>query len=293
MLPKTVPKSILKKTKSKPPATPSEHVPPEKATSSDPVKDRHLATALHHAKLIQQQKDTEKLILDASLALLELPSSPNADAAMPAAHDVRAFKEHVALLRPQDYSDLIEERNASRLCGYALCPRPNKELKGDAKFKLVVSKEAGLKSIPKKELERWCSTDCARRALYVKVQLLEEPGGILLSGRSADIDLLAEDIPSTLITLPLRPKVMDSCTHSHKNDTEAASTRHDIHKDVDNASSELLTSRVVEKRVIKAVSAPSLEHDGQNHSVIEGYTPADRFLDKQEQGTEEDHDWDD
>lgn len=91
-------------------------------TNRPNVDPRHLAIAMHYAHQIQAQKDTEALILDRILELVNFPSSLTVDPAAPSAEDARAFKAALVPFQPADYDNLILERNIEGLCGYGLCP---------------------------------------------------------------------------------------------------------------------------------------------------------------------------
>ena len=141
-------------------------------------EDRARQAALYHANIIQHQKDAELRILEALETLLELPSSKQSDPARPSTQDVWVLKEALALFQPSNYDALIEERNINRLCGYALCPHPNKLLGTNANR--IIVQDRGrvwdpLKTVDKKALEQWCSAECGKRALYLKVQMNEKP----------------------------------------------------------------------------------------------------------------------
>lgn len=145
----------------------------------------HLGIALQHAHQIQAQKDAEEMILDRIIELLGLPSSPSADPASPTPQDAQLFKSALYPFRPSDYDSLVEERNNEDLCGYGLCPRKNrKEDYGNGqsfRFKYG-SKGSGpggrgrsVDIVPSDNIEKWCSDQCAERALYIRVQLGERP----------------------------------------------------------------------------------------------------------------------
>lgn len=152
----------------------------QKKPGPDP---RHLAIALHHAHRIQAQKDAEALILDRILELISFPSSPSADPACPSASDVAAFKSAIVPFQPSDYDNLILERNIEGLCGYVLCPREHRKEDPKAKYRILWgAKGSGpngrgreMKVVPREKLEMWCSEECAERAMYVRVQLTEDP----------------------------------------------------------------------------------------------------------------------
>jgi hypothetical protein len=280
------PKSILKKTS--PPTNP----PP---SASKPDNERHLEIALHHANLIQQQKDVERDILRASMALIEFPSAPDANPARPTQSDASQFKNLIVPFQPSDYDSLIEERNIADLCGYALCPRPPKRAPLAGKLQFIDTKDRGVQIVNKKELEIWCSDDCARRALYVKVQLNEEPAWMRRGGIGDKIDLLIDDVKEHHHTvLPLRPKRQE---HTVATDNSLEEAEEDIDEEEeawalrDEAMEELARERgdqnstmskkdiikatIEEKMAVKAPVAPSLENETADpvHVTIEGYTP--------------------
>ncbi|KAF9885678.1 hypothetical protein FE257_012660 [Aspergillus nanangensis] len=144
---------------------------------------RHLAIALHHARQIQSQKDTESLILDHILTLAMFPPSPDADPANPSPEDALTFKSALASFQPADYDNLIQERNIEGLCGYALCPREHLKEDAGGTYRITWgSKGSGpggrgreMNIVPREKLEMWCSDDCAERAMYIRVQLAQEP----------------------------------------------------------------------------------------------------------------------
>ncbi|KAM0323451.1 hypothetical protein ACHAQA_008730 [Verticillium albo-atrum] len=153
--------------------------------------------ALQHARILQQRKDLEAQILDSLILLSEYPATKGRrPASDPAPSDVAGFKTHVRLFQPGDYEDLIEERNANKLCGYTLCakPKPQSSRGGPWKLMNVGSKDFGI--VDRKEMERWCSQDCKRRAMYVKVQLSETAAWERAGFPDIEIELMGEDRPA-------------------------------------------------------------------------------------------------
>lgn len=148
---------------------------------------RHRAIALHHAHRIQAQKDTEALILDHILTLSsDFPSPATPDAAHPSSSDAQTFKSCLAPFQPADYDNLIQERNIEGLCGYGLCPREHRRedsTGGAGTFRIRYGAPGSgpggrgreMNIVPKEKLEMWCSDACAERALYIRVQLAQEP----------------------------------------------------------------------------------------------------------------------
>lgn len=149
------------------------------------VNTRHLGIALQHAQQIQAQKDAEGMILDRIIELLAIPSSSSADPAAPSPQDAQLFKSALYPFRPSDYDNLITERNSDALCGYALCPRKNRKdasaKSGSFRFKYGAKgsgpggRGRSVDIVPSENLGKWCSDECAERALYIRVQLSESP----------------------------------------------------------------------------------------------------------------------
>jgi hypothetical protein len=154
--------------------------------------------ALAHARILQQQKDLELLILSAIETLSTYPpdrpspSSHPASSSSPSPADALSFKALIRPFQPSDYDDLIEERNILGRCGYVLCPRPRRGQLG-GKFTLVNHNRPDFAIVETKDVAKWCSDRCARRALYVKVQLNETAAWERVAMPEVKIDLLDED----------------------------------------------------------------------------------------------------
>ncbi|POR34531.1 Uncharacterized protein TPAR_05311 [Tolypocladium paradoxum] len=160
--------------------------PPQAASTTADARE----VAIHHAKLLQHRKALESSILDSLILLSEYPlvRGPEYSAASPAPSDIASFKEHVRLFQPSDYSDLLEERHVNGLCGYTLCPKPHRDLGPGGEWKITAT---GI--FRRKDLEMWCSARCAKRALFVKVQLVETGAWERVGIPEIQIDLLDED----------------------------------------------------------------------------------------------------
>ncbi|PYI22004.1 DUF408 domain protein [Aspergillus japonicus CBS 114.51] len=152
-------------------------------TSRPGADPRQMAIALHHARQIQAQKDAEALILDRILDLVQFPTSPSADPSSPSPEDARAFKSALTPFQPADYDNLILERNIEGLCGYTLCPHEHRKEDSRGAFRITWgAKGSGpggrgreMNIVPKEKLEMWCSDACAERAMFIRVQLAEQP----------------------------------------------------------------------------------------------------------------------
>ena len=154
--------------------------------------------ALQHARIIQDERRREEAVLESILTLTELPRRRGGPftSSHPSAEDAAEFGAHVRLFQPGDYDALVEERNSLGRCGYALCPEPRRQFGGGGGAKggggggtWKLNWATG-DIVPKKELEKWCGTKCARRALYVKVQLNETAAWERAGIPSIRIDLL-------------------------------------------------------------------------------------------------------
>lgn len=149
-----------------------------KQPSHNSKADNDREVALAHASLIQQRKDTETEILEAIEALVDLPSLGQEDPTHSSTSDYLSVKKALNIFQPSDFDALIEERNINRRCGYVLCPNRNRLQDTKATFRLLHSGSRGsqsLKVVPTKDLEKWCSDECSRRALWLRIQLAEEP----------------------------------------------------------------------------------------------------------------------
>lgn len=176
------------------------------------VNNQQKSTALHYARNIQYQKSMQDRILDMIVNTVDLPSHSNADPARPSASDATLFKQALTIFQPKDFDDMILERNIYEKCGYALCARPN--LKQNREVRDLVYQQTkrsrDFQLHKKEELEKWCSVDCAKRAMFARLQLGTEPAylretpveGILLLEEST-IGAAENDLTSTMDGLRL------------------------------------------------------------------------------------------
>ena len=209
-------KSILKQ-------SPLPVTSPSSQITSRQQRNRELA--LEHAHIIQHRKDVEAQILDATEQLLDFPSSPTSTADNPTQEDVTRVKDLIKLFQPSDFDSLVEERHIDGKCGYVLCPLPNKTEDVTGKFRIITGKKSGsegLKVVEKQKLEQWCSGECGRRALYLRVQLSEEPAWTFASNTTAEIQLYGEHGRS--LQLP-RSKEDHNLSEAHKKLEELAIER--------------------------------------------------------------------
>lgn len=140
--------------------------------------DRNRQIALHHANLLQERKIVEAQILQSLEELIDFPISKSSPALSPSAEDLARFRQLIPPFSVSDYDALIEERTAARTCGYVFCANRLKKEALDGNYMRLVwggRKGNDLKVVPNQKLEIWCSKACARRAMFVKVQLSETP----------------------------------------------------------------------------------------------------------------------
>lgn len=200
-------KSILKK--SKPPAPAPEYdeeiddveddgdVTTRTATHSRRLRSEqeNAEIAKKHAGILQQRRELESAIFLSIETLTDLPlvKGPGFSAATPAPEDAEKFTSLVRIFQPGDYDDLIEERNTCGHCGYVLCPKPRQTYAGGGTWKLVNAGRKDFGIVAKKDLEKWCSQQCARRALYIKVQLNETAAWERVGIPDIQIELMDEE----------------------------------------------------------------------------------------------------
>jgi hypothetical protein len=260
------PKSILKKTY---PATKSSK------------EDRDHEVALYHANIIQHRKDIELNILLSTETLIDYPlARPPYDASNPSPTDAESFKQLLRPFQPSDYDDLILERNINEKCGYTLCPNHRIKDGGGGKYRIVGTngKAKDFRVVEKKELEKWCSEACAKRALYVRVQLSESPAWERdAAGSTVNIDLLDEPKSGGVIVERLEKLSLDDGKEGKRQvTTDLALERGDKGLAAKNG---LVDVKIQEKVVQKPAEAPSLDADDLSgrldtmHLTLEGYTP--------------------
>ena len=284
------PKSILKQTA---------------VSAGKPVNERHLHVALHHANILEERKWVEAAVLDSIMTLMDYPTAPDADVERPTAADAQHFRDALVSFQAADYDALIEELNIADKCGYALCPRPKKKARSTAR-KQFVDTSHGVEIVDRKVLEVWCSDDCAKRALYVKVQLSEEPAWTRQSSYADTIELMVEN-PEALKALPLRLKkeaAAPTSADEAEDDVAAAWAAHEDAMDslalergetpgqLSKANSSLVQDQITERMPGAPPLPPSRDTQTSEHTMaIEGHVPR---TDRQERDEDEDdpQDWD-
>ncbi|KAK4968661.1 hypothetical protein LTR66_011819 [Elasticomyces elasticus] len=235
-------------------------VPSPNATVS-PQSDRdkrNYETAIQHARLIQEQKDVEARNLAAIEELIDFPSGASeADAAR--------FTALVTPFQPSDYDALIEERHAARVCGYSLCPNP---------LPPAVKKPAWRQN-ERKQSENYCSKLCATKALYVKVQLNEEPAWHRRAGCAPQIMLQEE---AELRSVKARANSNAPTKDSSMVTNDGARTT--LARERGEATTSLRPGLVLRDQILEntSLSIAKVPNDGgvntrALHTTIEGYAP--------------------
>ncbi|KAI1207092.1 uncharacterized protein F4807DRAFT_213856 [Annulohypoxylon truncatum] len=278
--------------------------------------------AIQQALLIQAQRDREDQIQDSIIELARLPlctsSSPSSTtttspspqtpkttytASNPSPSDASQFLTAVRLFQPSEYEDLIIERNALNKCGYCLCPRPRTRLSGGGAYKLLNYGRPDFSIVPRAELERWCSRQCARRAMYVKVQLVETAAAERAGVESIRIELLEEEeeeegkkeaTSNSTTKAKAKPgaeedvlkeedggedparRVAKELRDLEAKERKAARDAKELARERGDktnlpSTGKQVTVTIREKKVIMAAQEPSLDTDGEGHLVLDGY----------------------
>ncbi|KAK3352279.1 hypothetical protein B0T25DRAFT_181189 [Lasiosphaeria hispida] len=234
---------------------------------------REQQITLHQAQQLQRRLEEEikpPVPIETFERLTQLPRvrRPSLSAARPPPDDVREFLNAVQDFLPREYSDLIEERNCMGSCGYALCPRPRRSYEGEYKIlKTGIAKTA--------DLNMWCSDECARRALYIKVQL-DNPSYIRKDGQMVVKLELREEEPKSS---PQKPKdkvdelaktleqlEVDKKTQTTKDAASLAAERGDV-----GGLARQVEVTIHEKSDVAPAKAPEPEQEADMHLFIEGH----------------------
>lgn len=260
------PKSILKKTTA--------------ADESSTKAERDMETALYHANLIQHRKDLEYQIVLSIERMIDFPKIPGHSAENPSPEDIKEFKSLLRPFQPSDYDALIEERNINEHCGYTLCPKPRVKKGGSGKFRVLGHNGKDFRIVPKGDLDKWCSDECGKRALYVRVQLSERPAWER-AVQAAVIELLdepktEEEKKQALLLEDMNKLQLGENERREKGMTDLALERGD--KGV-LAANGLVGVTIQEKEITKPVEPPTLDVDdldgrlSEMHLKLEGHTP--------------------
>lgn len=240
-----------------------------------PPKSEAEQIARQHALIIQDRKELETQIFDNINELTEYPldRGEGFSAALPAPRDVAGFKALIRLFQPSDYDDLIEERNCCGLCGYALCARPRVTFKGGGVWKLVNTGTKDFNIVERRELEKWCSQKCARRALYIKVQLNETAAWERAGIPDIEIELLDEEAPAARseperLAAEMGRLNLEQERKTAQDSASLALERGDLSK---KQPRKPVGVTIREKKVTSLVEPPSLEDSAATSNIVEGH----------------------
>lgn len=258
-------------------------------------EDRIRDTALYHAKLLQERKDAELRILTSIETLLYYPHniwSDPADPAHPFPGDAACVREHLKSFQPADYDSLIEERNINRKCGYVLCPRPNRQENTNAKYRILRdnTKGAHLKFVERQVMERWCSDDCGRRALYIRVQLNDEPVWTRAAGTGSEVRFWDEENDNAELMegfkkLRVDAETVDGAILANMNNLSIQRSSANIqNRSTDPANVEIRENLI---SGFPPDRKPDLSMSYAQPNSIEGYTPKPRNRDAMSENTTE------
>lgn len=244
--------------------------------------------AIQQALLIQSQRIYEDQIQEATIQLSHLPLSRPSSPSSPSPTDLTTFRTLIRLFQPSDYEDLIAERNTLKNCGYVLCPNPRRKLAGTGEYKLLNFGRRDFNIVPRKELERWCSPECARRAMYIKVQLCEWAAGAgPASSSNLEIELLDEPRENQQHSKGGSDDTDETARQrlarelrSLEAEKEKKATRDAIDLALERGDKPTQTKPPVkvtirEKAATAAAQEPSLDKDNDNedHLLLDGYKP--------------------
>ena len=263
-------------------------------------EDRARKTAIHHAELLQQRKNTEMQILEFMEILIDYPTTTDSDAAQPSAENVTQVKEMLVPFQPSDYDALVEERNINRKCGYVLCQNPNRTQGTKAKFGFLHTKGKGIKIVDQKFLERWCSPECGKRALYLRVQLDEVPAWERIGGVAGHIVLLDDQhhSPHEISTVA---EGLDKLDIRDDEETLAAAMR-DLAVERGDGNARANSARIANVKIIESTTSEqqhrlppkTSDQPPEAHELVEGYRPQKPTLaSKDLTDTDKDSDQDD
>ncbi|KAL0074125.1 Rtr1/RPAP2 family-domain-containing protein [Phycomyces blakesleeanus] len=105
------------------------------------------------------------------------------------------LQKAAAVLQPQSYAEVVEERSVQGQCGYPLCDQPPKAQQSRYHISLSHRKVYDLS-----DLAMFCSEDCLQKSKYYSLQLSEEPvwGRDLSQATNVHIVLKNENLKQAL-----------------------------------------------------------------------------------------------
>lgn len=228
---------------------------------------RNRAIAIQHAELLQQRKDTELQVLEAQEELIDFPTGISASHSAPSTQDLERFRSVIAPFQVTDYDALLQERNIADKCGYVFCPRPYRQKnRSVGQYEIM----PGGRIMSKADIRRWCSRDCAQRAMFIKVQLQEVPAWERHGGLGPEIEVLHDEDEDGLGEKMKSLQIGDSDADLQTAMAELALERGETKRGF--KSGQLLKGGLVVKDDLGPAQAPSTQARGTTNA-IEGYEP--------------------
>ncbi|RIB18001.1 Rtr1/RPAP2 family-domain-containing protein [Gigaspora rosea] len=80
------------------------------------------------------------------------------------------LRDSAKFILPHHYQEIIEERNASKMCGYPICSKPKQVIQGQYRISYHERKIYDIS-----ELKNYCSTICFASSKFFFTQLSDEP----------------------------------------------------------------------------------------------------------------------
>ncbi|KAJ1740619.1 hypothetical protein LPJ78_004225 [Coemansia sp. RSA 989] len=153
----------------------------------------------------------------------------------------RVLKQAARYLTPQDYQDVVEERAATKLCGYPLCNQATQKI--EQKYRISLARR---KVYDVSEQANFCSKTCMVASRFYREQLPEE--AIYMRSRTKEIPIQV---------LPLGSKLQDRVEEPQADDMEWY-------------RKSLLSSMKIPAAVADANPLQVVEHKTQEVDVVEG-----------------------
>ncbi|KAL9112965.1 MAG: hypothetical protein Q9227_002830 [Pyrenula ochraceoflavens] len=133
------------------------------------------ANAELQARRLQEVAQIQDQVLDAVIKVVDLPSKPNIDPLESLDDDLKTVRQNLSLFRPNDFDDMVRERNIYEKCGYCLCSKSVETVNADPAHRILWAKKGGRDlEVTSSNTEKWCSRRCERLALFIKKQLSDE-----------------------------------------------------------------------------------------------------------------------
>ena len=234
---------------------------------TDSREEKVRAVALRHAYDLEDKKRLQRQIIDLVIECFDLPQNSSDATELGASvqpADIAIFKKALSLFQPSDLDDLIYERNVDNRCGYALCNNPKKTF-GTGEKAWNRKSGSAFKIMSRQELERFCSTLCAKKAGFVKAQLSNEPAWAR-EDTEKEVSLLEETAGDATV-----PSLQDTDNRAEALSQQLQSLALE-RGDSSPRETDKFISIVERENIGQSTKSP----DPMDENNIEGYTPANR-----------------